>query len=76
LPVTMRSAPSFTTSGNFGLTNSSLGGISVSSFALDQASVNTVTFNATVASGLVAGNATQLYTNNSLASKFIVSAEL
>ena len=76
LPQEMRAVPSFTTSGNFILLNAGGSGQAVTGFSIDRASRKILQFVATCASGLVAGYATQVTANNSLASRFIVSAEL
>lgn len=75
LPTEMRTAPSLTATGNFGLTSASAAGLAVTGFTGDNPSKKVFEFIATVASGLVAGNSTQLFANNSTASRFILSSE-
>ena len=75
-PVTLRSAPTVSYSGAFGVTSSSGAAISATNITLDNAALHSVQVSVTVASGLVAGNATQLIANNSTATRFNISAEL
>ena len=75
-PVTLRSAPTISYSGAFGVTSPSGAAISATNITLDNAALHSVQVSVTVASGLVAGNATQLIANNSTATRFNISAEL
>ena len=73
-PVTMRSAPTFTFNG---ATNTYLSSaVSVTAVNIDIASVYNVMYNADVASGLTAGNATRHYQNSTNASSITLSSEL
>jgi hypothetical protein len=73
LPVSMRTQPSITTSGNF----LSARGSAITSFTLDTNVTNTksVYFNCGTSAG-VAGFGTVLLANNSTAVSFLISAEL
>jgi hypothetical protein len=73
LPVSMRTQPSITTSGNF----LSARGSAITSFTLDTNVTNTksVYFNCGTSAG-VAGFGTALLANNSTAVSFLISAEL
>jgi hypothetical protein len=76
LPVEMRTTPSFTTSGNFAISNVNAVALAATSITNDSTSKKILQVVAVVSTGLSAGAATQLFTNNSTASRFIVSAEL
>ena len=75
-PQTMRTEPSFITSGSFLLTNATNAGIGIESFAEDVGSRSTYTLTCTVASGLVAGNSTRLAAENDTSAYILFSAEL
>jgi hypothetical protein len=75
-PVTLRAAPTISYSGPFGVTAASGTAISATNITLDNAALHSVQVSVTVASGLVAGNATQLIANNSTATRFNIIAEL
>jgi hypothetical protein len=75
-PVTLRAPPTISYSGAFGVTSSSGAAISATNITLDNAALHGVQVSVTVASGLVAGNATQLIANNSTATRFNIIAEL
>jgi hypothetical protein len=83
LPVTMRAVPTATvpTQTNFRVynaTNSGIPNVTALSFASGASSQNSVVFDATVSSGLVAGNATALVASNSTPTTgtIFLSAEL
>lgn len=76
LPVEMRAIPSLTTSGNFGLSAANAAAQAITSFTNDNASKKIYQFIASVAANLVAGNGTQMFTNNTTAARFILSSEL
>jgi hypothetical protein len=79
LPTTMRTTPSVTTSGNWfvadGVTNTAVTAFSLASSGTES-SPNIVSGLATVASGLTQYRPYFVFPNNSLASSYIVSAEL
>ena len=80
-PVQMRVAPSALeqtgTASNYAVTNSTQGVVACSSVpTFDGATVNVGSINFTVASGLTAGNATQILPNNNTTAYFGWSAEL
>jgi len=76
LMTPMRTAPTYSSSGNMALTNAAAGLLGVTSYTNDTSTSQNLTFLASVASGLIAGNATQFVTNNDTAARFKVSAEL
>jgi hypothetical protein len=77
LPVEMRAIPSLTTIGSFGMTTANAGQAAITSFTSDNPSKKIFEFIATASGGgLVAGNSTQVFANNSTANRFILSAEL
>jgi len=75
-PQTMRTEPSFTTSGDFLLTNAGNSAASISSIAEDVGSRSNYSLECTVASGLVAGNSTRLAAYNDTSAYILFSAEL
>ena len=75
-PVQMRAAATISTSGSFAVTSSSGSVVASTGITLDTNSLLNVQVSVTVASGLVAGNATQLIANSTTAARFTVSAEL
>ena len=73
--VTMRSAPTLSSVSQLAVQNAS--GASVNAtVAAETLTVNSFNVTATVASGLVAGNATHLFANNSIAARLNFDAEL
>jgi hypothetical protein len=78
LKTTMRTQPSLTTSGTWGLILAAGGVYPITAFALDTAvtSQQTAFINVTTASGGVAGQGTAIVSNNSTATSFVLSAEL
>ena len=76
LMIPMRTAPTFSSSGTVALSNSSSGFLTITSYTTDASTTQVLQFLGNVASGLVAGNATQFATNNDTAARFKVTAEL
>jgi len=75
--VTMRAtSTSITYSGTLGLINANDGSIALTGLVVQDPGVSAMTLGATVASGLVAGNATRLLNINDTSGKVIISAEL
>jgi hypothetical protein len=77
-PVVMRATPALTTTGALLLTSSILGALSATSITLDSggSAPRAASINVNVASGLTAGHATLLATNNSTAARLALDAEL
>jgi hypothetical protein len=78
LKTTMRTQPSLTTSGTWGLILAAGGVYTITAFALDTAvtSSQTAFINVTTLSGGVAGQGTAIVSSNSTATSFVLSAEL
>ena len=78
LKVNKRASPSlsFSTAGNFVLTNNTNAGLTVTSLAQDTAGSYSIALSANVASGLTAGNATRLVSLGTADGSIYVSAEL
>jgi hypothetical protein len=78
LKVNKRASPSlsFTTAGNFILTNNANAGLTVTSLAQDTVGPYSISCEANVASGLTAGNATRLLSFGTADGSIYVSAEL
>lgn len=76
LMATMRVAPTKSESGSFAVASSAGGAVATTSLALDSSGTKSYSLTANVASGLTAGNATRLVSNNSTASRFTLSSEL
>ena len=76
LMTPMRTAPTYSSSGNMALTSAAASLLAVTSYTNDTSTSQNLTFLANVASGLVAGNATQFVTNNDTTARFKVTAEL
>ncbi len=77
-PVQMRAAPTLSISAatDFSLTSATGSAVACSAVSLALATQRSCQIAATVASGLVAGNATQIEANNTLNTRFTLSAEL
>jgi hypothetical protein len=75
-PQTMRTEPSFITSGNFLLTNATNGSSNISSISEDVGSRSNYSLTCIVASGLVAGNSTRLAAANDASAYILFAAEL
>jgi hypothetical protein len=77
-PVRMRKTPSLSLSaaGDFDVTDAGGGTVAVTALILAVADQDSGVFNVTVASGLTAGNATQLVSDSGGVAKMIVSADL
>lgn len=75
-PVTMRVAPTLAVSSTLGVNNAAGTAVAVTGISINAASTKTARMTVTVAAGLVAGDATQLYANNSLAGRLGFSSEL
>jgi hypothetical protein len=76
LMTPMRTAPTYSSSGNMALTNAAAGLVAITSYTNDTSTSQNLTFLANVTAGLIAGNATQFVTNNDLTARFKVTAEL
>jgi hypothetical protein len=74
-PVPMRTSPTISYTGALIVTNSSASGLSVTAFGSNYGGANSLMFDAVVASGLGAGNATIMANTNS-SDAFSVTAEL
>jgi hypothetical protein len=76
--VAKRSQPTVTydTASKYGLTNSANATLPLTAIATDRVDITTLAIACTVASGLTAGNATNLLDNNTNNPKTIISAEL
>ena len=76
LPTTMRANPSFSSATQLCLLGSGGNVLNLTAFNGDSDSPSSFNFVATVASGLVAGSATQLLANSSFTARVIFDAEL
>lgn len=76
LPFEMRINPTVTSGGNFGVTKADNSILSVSGIADDRVNKQMYSFTATCSSGLVAGDATQLFANNDATAYLAFDAEI
>ena len=76
--VAKRTQPTVTydTASKYGLTNSANSTLALTAISTDRSDITALAISCTVASGLVAGNATRLLDNNTSYPKTIISAEL
>ena len=74
--TTFRVAPTVSYSGSWALSSASSAALAVTSIAADAFSPQALNMLVTVASGLVAGDATQLFSNNNTTARLTFDAEL
>jgi hypothetical protein len=74
--TTFRVAPTVSYSGSWALSSASSAALAVTSIAADAFSPQALNMLVSVASGLVAGNATQLFSNNNTTARLTFDAEL